>query len=198
MKNYRGQTKTAVKVEKLVLTALVMGLVFLMTSIVKIPTSIGGYIHLGDAMVFMSVILLGKNAAIPASGIGAAMADAAGGYWIYVPATLIIKAAMAFVFAKMLERAEAHDVKGGIRTFYQMTGMLAGGVINVAGYFVFSAAVYGNPVASLGEVPFNILQTGVGIALAFALQKMLEKSGIINRMRASAGSERLDASNYKA
>ena len=51
------------KTNKLVLTALMVCLVLLATYIIKIPSPFTqGYVHLGDTMIFLSVLLLGKKA----------------------------------------------------------------------------------------------------------------------------------------
>ena len=50
------------KTSKLVLTALMVCLVLLATYIIKIPSPFTqGYVHLGDTMIFLSVLLLGKK-----------------------------------------------------------------------------------------------------------------------------------------
>ena len=42
--------------KQMVVTALMTALVFLAGSVIKIPT-IGGFVHIGDCMVFLSVIV---------------------------------------------------------------------------------------------------------------------------------------------
>lgn len=48
------------KTRDLVLTSLIIALVFIAGMVIKIPT-VGGFVHLGDCMVFLSVIVLGKK-----------------------------------------------------------------------------------------------------------------------------------------
>lgn len=99
--------------QTMILTTLVMSLVFLMTKVVQIPTFSGGYIHLGDCMVLLSVIILGWKLGALASGVGAAMSDLAGGYGIYVPGTFAVKALMALAFGLVAERAIKKDLEQG-------------------------------------------------------------------------------------
>ena len=47
-----------IQLRQIIITGLMTTLVFLATSVIKIPTT-NGYIHLGDGFVFMSAILLG-------------------------------------------------------------------------------------------------------------------------------------------
>ncbi len=83
---------------KLVFTSLMTALVFVLTFSVKIPVPYtSGYIHLGDSMIYLSVMLLGPGYAAFASGVGSMLADIAGGYIQYAIPTLIIKALMALI-----------------------------------------------------------------------------------------------------
>ncbi|HAS73556.1 MAG TPA: hypothetical protein DCS67_05375 [Clostridiales bacterium UBA8960] len=68
-------------VRLLIYTALMTALVFITTSIIKIPIPFtGGYIHAGDMCIFIAGILLGPVHGALAAGIGSAMADFLGGY----------------------------------------------------------------------------------------------------------------------
>ena len=56
-----------------------------------------GYVHLGDTMVFLGVLMLGKRRGAAAAGLGSALADVLGGFAFWAPWTLVIKSLMAFV-----------------------------------------------------------------------------------------------------
>lgn len=82
--------------KKITYTGIMMALVFLGTYIIKIPTPLtGGYIHLGDAFVFLSGLILGPLYGALAAGIGSALSDLLGGYSGWILPTLIIKSLMA-------------------------------------------------------------------------------------------------------
>ena len=66
----------------LVLTGLMIALIYLAGSIIKIP-SIGGFVHIGDCMVFLSVIVLGKKRGAIASAAGMFLVDVLGGYYLW-------------------------------------------------------------------------------------------------------------------
>ena len=84
--------------KKVTYTGLMMGLCLIGTFIVQIQISpTGGYIHLGDAFVFLSGILLGPVYGAIAAGIGSAMADVLAGWAAWAVPTLIVKGAMAFI-----------------------------------------------------------------------------------------------------
>ena len=79
-------------------TGIMTALVFLATYLIKIPLPYtGGYIHLGDSMVFIAGILLGRKRGAFAAGVGSALADIFAGYVVWALPTLIIKAFMAYI-----------------------------------------------------------------------------------------------------
>ena len=83
--------------KKIVMAALLAAFACVATMSIRIPTpGTGGYIHPGDAIVILSGVILGPAWGLLAAGIGSAMADMIGGYFIYVPITFVIKGAVAF------------------------------------------------------------------------------------------------------
>ena len=84
--------------QKIVLTGLMTALVFLLTFLVKIPIPFtSGYIHLGDSMIFLSVLAVGPFYGAFAAGMGSMLSDLLGGYAQYALPTLIIKSLMALL-----------------------------------------------------------------------------------------------------
>ena len=53
--------RTSDKTNTIVMTAMMMCLVLVTTYTFKIPTPFQGYVHLGDAMIFLSVLIVGKK-----------------------------------------------------------------------------------------------------------------------------------------
>ena len=69
--------------KKIVMTALFAALACVATMSIRIPTpGTGGYIHPGDAIVILSGVVLGPSYGLLAAGIGSAMSDLLGGYFI--------------------------------------------------------------------------------------------------------------------
>ena len=85
-------------VKEICLTALFTALVFVMTFVPKIPIPLG-YAHLGNAAVFLGVVLIGRRNGAIAGSIGSGLADLIGGFAIWIIPTLIIKYVMAMIFA---------------------------------------------------------------------------------------------------
>ena len=76
------------KTRNMVMTAMMMGLIMAMTIVIRIPVpATHGYIHLGDCMIFIAVLLLGWKRGAAAAGLGSALADIIGGFAVYAPVT---------------------------------------------------------------------------------------------------------------
>jgi len=87
---------TPLLTKRMVYTALMTALVFVSTYAIQIRVPFtGGYIHLGDSMVFLSGLLLGPLFGAFAAGVGSAFADLLGGYTMWIIPTFLIKALMA-------------------------------------------------------------------------------------------------------
>ena len=92
--------------KKIVMAALFAALACVATMSIRIPTpGTNGYIHPGDAIVILSGVVLGPVWGLLAAGIGSAMADLLGGYFVYVPITFAVKGLIALfaglVYQKM-------------------------------------------------------------------------------------------------
>ncbi|MCR4998797.1 MAG: ECF transporter S component [Lachnospiraceae bacterium] len=174
------------KTKKLILTALFTALTTVATMVIHIPTPTMGYIHPGDALVLLSGILLGPLAGAFAAGVGSALSDLFGGYFIYVPATLIIKgltAWVAYYVFREIKKLFSKDVPATI------IGGVVGETIMVIGYFVFeifmlafttgdglsASGIASGIAASASGVPFNVVQGIVGIILATILYPLLKR-----------------------
>ena len=101
---------------RLVYTSLMICAVLLGTVIFRIPIPMTqGYVHLGDTMIFLGVLLLGKKEGSAAAGLGSALADILGGYAFWAPWTLLIKIAMAYISGFLIEKAELPKHVGSSR-----------------------------------------------------------------------------------
>ena len=170
-------------VYELVLTGIMAGLVLAATSFFRIPVpATNGYIHLGDAMIFISVIVLGRRDGTVAAASGSALADLLGGYAHWAPWTFVIKGLMAFVTASVYctqGTNEASDnAKDRIR---EGAAFAAGGLVMIAGYFIAHRVIYGTLAAPLAALPGNIIQAVCGAVTAGIVSMPLKRSGIIKK-----------------
>lgn len=152
--------------KKIVMTALLAALVCVATMSIRIPTpSTGGYIHPGDALVILAGVILGPGYGFLAAGIGSAMADLLGGYFIYIPITLCIKGFVALfsgmVYQKMLKNTTTRYI-----------AVTIGGIIDVIfvafGYFFCESFLYGVAGAA-ASIPANLIQGLGGMLIAMVL-----------------------------
>lgn len=91
------------KIETMVLTALFTAMIAVVTIAIPVPIPFtNGYIHLGDSMIFLSVMILGWKRGAVAAGVGSAFADLILGYIYWVPWTLVIKGGMALIMGLLL------------------------------------------------------------------------------------------------
>ncbi len=147
------------KIRIITFSAVSAAIIFIGTWVFKIPIpGTSGYINLGDSMIYISAFLLGPVAAA-AAAIGSALADLAGGYAVYIPATLIIKGLMGLIFA-LLSRKRAFAPYA--------VACVTGGAVMTAGYAVFEIFVFGFAYA-LTSVPYNLAQWGGNVVIAILL-----------------------------
>ena len=166
------------KAYKISMTGVMMGLVLVTTMMIRVHVPFTqGYVHLGDAMIFLAVLVLGRNYGTVAAGFGSALSDLLSGYAYYAPWTFVVKALMAFVVGAALEYMEKKGKFNiGKRTPLEILAMLFGGIEMTVGYYISASLMQGNWVTPLYSVPGNIVQFIVGIILATVLAKILYKT----------------------
>ena len=156
--------------KKLVTAALFAALACAATMAVRIPTpGTGGYIHPGDAVVILCGVILGPGWGFLAAGIGSAMADLLGAYFLYVPITFVIKGAVAFTAGTIYQRI-------GKMSKSRYTAVVLGGVGDIilvaGGYFLCEVMLYG-AAAAAASVPANLIQGVSGLILGVVLYPVL-------------------------
>lgn len=161
----------------LVLTALMTAMVMVLTYIIKIPVpATEGYIHLGDTMIFFSVLLLGWKRGAFASGVGSALSDLVGGYMHYVPVTFVVKTLMAVAMGLCIDYAIKKGYTSKKMRLMEIIGMIIAGIVMVAGYYLAESFMYGSFIVPLAAIPMNIVQFVSGVILATALSAALYKT----------------------
>ena len=160
---------TRTRTQKIVFTSLLTALACVTTMAVKIPTPLGGYVNLGDAIVFMAAALLSPLYAVFAAGVGSALADLFSGYVIYAPATFVIKGLMALIAYFIIKAF--HGKKALLA---EAIGAALAALWMVLGYYVFEGFLYGFG-ASLVNIPANAIQGAVGAVLGVVLVNLVKK-----------------------
>ena len=159
------------------MTALFAALACVATMSIRIPTpGTSGYIHPGDAVVILSGVILGPVYGLLAGGIGSAMADLLGGYFVYVPITFVIKGLVALAAGLIALVSALIYQSVGKNSKSRYVAVILGGVIDIifvaGGYFVCESFLYGASAAA-ASIPANIIQGVGGLVLAAVLYPVL-------------------------
>ena len=167
--------ETKSHVQKIVMTAMMMCLVMIATMFIRVPIpGTQGYVHLGDSMVFLSVLILGWKYGAVASAFGGLLADVLGGAAAWAPWTFCIKGIMAVILGLIaMKLSERSSISRGGFLFGEAAGMVLAGIFMVAGYYFAEGVMYGNWVAPVIGIPWNIGQFAVGMVIAVVLATAL-------------------------
>ena len=165
---------------RIVIAAMFEAMIAVMTAFVQIKTPTGGYVHLGDSMIYLTASFLPLPYAVAASAIGGGIADL-----LVYPETLIytviIKALNSLFFSskgdKLLTKRNA-----------LMT--LPSGLVTVVGYSLsklirqllagdsFHSAI----VTALWKMPENAIQAVASALIFFLIAAAFDKADIKKRM----------------
>jgi hypothetical protein len=117
-----------------------------------------------DLGVYFTAFYLGRKEGAVVGGLGAFLLDLVSGYpqWMF--------------FSLLFHGAQGYFA--GFKGKARYIGLLLGTVIMVGGYALASALFLGNNWGpALAEIPHNLVQNFVGMALGYALYHFLPKKG---------------------
>ena len=177
------------KTKQLTSCALFAAIIYVATAVTGAVAPIGGgaYIHLGAAMIYISVLFLPAPYAVAAAAVGAALADFTLGSAVYIIPTIIVKS-LVVLTAKGLMRLSKNALLQDIL-------ICLAGVTTVIGYYIaevvlmlisgsqFNAALAG---AAVNSIPFNTLQAGASAVVFLIVGGVVRK--IADRKKKSAPS----------
>lgn len=148
------------KVLNMVYAAVFAAMIFALTRFIQIPVPGGaGYLHFGDAMIYIVASTLGGPWALLASALGAAIADLSS-VAVYAPISAIVKVLIALPFVFVNKKSEK------ILTPLTICLTIPSGAITVLGYYLGDLIV--NKAYAVADIPMNIVQA-VGSAIIFAV-----------------------------
>lgn len=169
--------------KKLILAALFAALSCVATMSIRIPTpGTGGYIHPGDAIVILSGVILGPVWGFLAGGIGSALSDLIGGYFIYVPITFVIKSLVALAAGLLYQKVGKNQKS---RYIAVILGGVADIILVAGGYFVCEFFIYG--AGSAASIPANIIQGVGGLVISCILYPILISIPNVRQTAVAAG-----------
>lgn len=166
----------------IILAGLMAAMICLATTFLHINVGTSGYIHLGDAVIYMAAVLLPTPYAVAAASIGGVLADIFSGAAVWAIPTAVIKAVMVLCFTAKKDRMVCRR---------NLLAPLFAGLICVGGYYVAETVILvlgGSawPTAALGAVAgvsFNTVQV-VGCGIAYiAAAAALDRLDIKKRLQ---------------
>lgn len=160
--------------KQLVYAALGIALVFICTVFVNVRLPVaanGGLIHLGNVPLFIIAILYGRWLGALAGGIGMALFDVVGGWFLWAPFTLIIVGLMGYIVGAICEKNQT-------LTAYVLALVVAC-IIKVVGYYGAEAIIYGNWLIPMTSIPGNLVQIGVASVIVLPVVLKLRKHSAI-------------------
>lgn len=162
------------KLNQMTRYAVLIALTTVMTMVIHIPTpGTKGYLNLGDMVVFLAAMILGKKGGFIVGGLGSALADILLGYTYYAPITFVVKGLEGFFAGALL------DTKIGEKAPIIPTSV--GGLWMAFGYFIAESFILKYGVeASLASMPGNIIQGLFGAVVAVVLSTALKKTKVFN------------------
>lgn len=125
--------------------------------LIHIPYGQTGYIHLGDAVIFLCAVLLPEPYAAAAAAVGGGLADLISGFPIYILPTVLIKVCMALLLSSKTPKLLCKR---------NVIGVLLAAALNLLLYavteFVLGVTAYGMPAAgALATAVSTLLQNGI-------------------------------------
>lgn len=169
-----------IKLESLILAGLMAAMTTVGTMLIQVPTPMKGYIHIGDAVVYLCGILLGPVLGGLAAGIGSLFADVFLGYGSYAPATFVIKAADAALVG-LVYNALVAEGSGAARKLVSFgMAVVIGGAVMVGGYLAYETILYGF-AGAVPNIPMNITQAVGGGLLAYPMVVALSRLNLVKK-----------------
>ena len=147
------------QLKKISLSAIFAALIFLATAYLpRIPFA-GGYIHIGDSILYLAAAFLPTPYACVIASLGAGLADALTGYMIWLPATLVVKAIMAAFFSCKTQK---------LFCTRNLIAALLAGLVGCIGYYLWEAVLTKSLIVPLESLPYNLIQAAAS-AIIFAI-----------------------------
>lgn len=164
---------------RLCVAAMFAALICVSTMLIQIPTPLNGYVNFGDCFILIAAWVLGPVYGFAAGGIGSALADLFTGYGLYAPATLVVKGLIAVAAALI-----AHAVikkNENLRAPAYISGAVAGELIMVGGYYLYSALLLGSFEAAGADAAGNAIQGAFGVIGAVVMIQVIARTKVLSK-----------------
>jgi uncharacterized membrane protein len=154
--------------------AILTALTAVFTYMVRIPIArTGGYLNLGDVIIYFTAFTFGPVSALVAGGLGTAITDLISGYSQWAPISLLAHGLQGLVAGLVVSISRREKIS----TFnpFWVIAVIAGTIVMAGGYFAAQILMLGVG-AALFELPWNLLQNLIGVAGAIPLTIAVRKA----------------------
>ena len=157
-------------VKNLAFSGLMGALVLLFTAWLHIPVG-KGYIHVGDAFIYLGAVLLPMPYGILMAVAGAALADCLSGFALWAPATIVIKALTVLFFTSKGEK---------LLCLRNVLAPAWAGILCAGGYYLYEFILYGDYVTPLLSIPGNLIQSVCSAMVFYLLAGVMKNRNPLN------------------
>lgn len=172
------------KTLKIVMVALFAALTFVATQSIRIPLPTGAFVHTGNVMVLLSVLMLGYVKGSFAGGLGLAIFDVLNGYVTEAPYFLLesfVVGAAAWAFYHFIFKEKVDGPKDLWKIFVTaiatgITKLLMTQIKNTVVLLYGGAQFSGAFKGALVMLPASFINVGITIALVTILFLPLDKA----------------------
>lgn len=156
---------------KVAVVAVLTAVVVVFTMIVRIPTA-KGYLNLCDVAICFVAFTFGPWSAFIAAGLGTALADLFSGYAQWAPISFVVHGLEGLLVALIVRQKSSVTIPYGTKLFAGLVCM----VTVSFGYFALSAIFISGASVAAAEIPWNLVQSGVGVVLGLALAAAVKRA----------------------
>ena len=162
------------KVRYLTVAGIMAALITLMTAyLFHIPIGVnGGYLHIGDAMIYLAAVLLPKPYALAAAAIGGGLADFLTAP-MWAPATIVIKMLIVIPFASKANR---------LITPRNMIATVLAYIISGVGYWIAEYIIFGTWTVLLITMLQTFLQSAGSAVLFVFIGLAFDRAHVKSRL----------------
>jgi uncharacterized membrane protein len=155
----------------LALSAVMTALVMVTTLLIQIPIpATDGFFNVGDGIIMVAALTFGPVIGAVAGGLGAALADLAGGWYVWVLPTFMIKGLEGLLAGRIRQCSDSFAL--------MVVAWLVGGLEMVTGYFLVQVYLYGLS-AALVELPFNFVQMTISGVVGIPITQVVQRLHIL-------------------
>ena len=131
----------------------------------------GGYIHIGDALIYLAASILPTPYAVVAGALGGFLADLFTAP-IWAPATLVIKALIVLPFTAKNKK---------IVTPRNILALVLAAIISIIGYYIAELILYGTAAVALASIVSSLIQAFCSSILFVVFGLALDKTKFKNK-----------------